>query len=154
MSNSSILSASHLAEIQQAFNLYANELGFAPLHSPLLRVTLRALSYDPTPKQLLKMTEKIEKRILSNQLSFGDYCEFIKERMLEKDTDDDLIAIFDGIRGNKETIGLEELMKLAEEVNENIPEEELKQMIKDADLDQDGRINKHEFLHFYHSFNN
>lgn len=52
--------------------------------------------------------------------------------------------MFDHDENNK--IGFKDLERVAKELGENLTEEEIQEMIDEADLDHDGEINEAEFL--------
>jgi centrin-1 len=54
------------------------------------------------------------------------------------------LRIFDHDDNGK--IGFKDLEKVAREIGENLTDEELQEMIDEADVDHDGEINDYEFL--------
>ena len=68
-------------------------------------------------------------------------------RILARDPRDEILrafALFD--EGDKGTISLADLRRVARELGEGLEEEELLAMIEEFDLDGDGAINRDEFV--------
>ncbi|KZC10946.1 Centrin-1 [Dufourea novaeangliae] len=68
-------------------------------------------------------------------------------KMLEKDTKDEVLKafrLFDDDNTGK--ITFKNLKRVARELGENLTDEELQEMIDEADKDRDGEISQEEFL--------
>ncbi|OAD61487.1 Centrin-1 [Eufriesea mexicana] len=68
-------------------------------------------------------------------------------KMLEKDTEEEVLkafCLFDDDNTGK--ISFKNLKRVATELGENLTDEELQEMIDEADKDGDGEISQEEFL--------
>ncbi|CAO2623965.1 CETN2 [Lemmus lemmus] len=71
----------------------------------------------------------------------------VKEKMSEKDTKEEILKafkLFDDDETGK--ISFKNLKHVAKELGENLSDEELQEMIDEADQDGDGKVNEQEFL--------
>lgn len=81
------------------------------------------------------------------KVSFADFLELMTVKMAEKDTKEEIMKafkLFDDDETGK--ISFKNLKRVAKELGENLTDEELHEMIDEADRDGDGEINQEEFL--------
>merc|ERR1719218_455052 len=82
----------------------------------------------------------------SGQIEFPEFLEMMTGKMGEKDTKEEILKVFklfdDDATGK---ISFKNLKRVAKELGENMTEEELQDMIDQADRDGDGEINPDEF---------
>merc|ERR1711907_851110 len=79
-------------------------------------------------------------------IEFGEFLEMMTSKMGEKDTREDIEKVFKLFDDdNTSKISLRNLRRVAQELGENIDEEELQDMINQAYRDGDGEINIDEF---------
>merc|ERR1711966_222637 len=82
----------------------------------------------------------------SGCIEFAEFLQMMTGKMGEKDTREDIekvFKLFDDDNTNK--ISFRNLARVAEELGENIDDDELQDMINQADRDGDGEINLDEF---------
>jgi Ca2+-binding EF-hand superfamily protein len=111
-----------------------------------LKVAIRALGFEPKKEEIKKMTAEIDKDG-SGKLSFNDFLNLMTEKMAEKDTKEEILKafrLFDDDETGK--ISFKNLQRVAKELGENLTDEELHEMIDEADRDGDGEVNQEEFL--------
>ena len=80
-------------------------------------------------------------------IEFSDFLGMMTQKMAEKDTKEEILKafkLFDDDETGK--ISFKNLKRVAKELGENLTDEELQEMIDEADRDNDGEINEQEFL--------
>merc|ERR1712232_963054 len=126
------LTEEQMEEIREAFGLFdADASGMIDVRE--LKAAMRALGFDV-------------KNDGNGTIEFGEFLEMMTGKMGEKDTREDIekvFKLFDDDNTNK--ISFRNLARVAEELGENIDDEELQDMINQADRDGDGEINIDEF---------
>merc|ERR1712166_1620731 len=102
---------------------------------------MRALGFEVKKEELKKMISDIDNDG-NGSIDFGEFLEMMTGKMGEKDSREDIEKVFklfdDDTTGK---ISLRNLKRVAQELGENIDEEELQDMIDQADRDGDGEIN-------------
>ena len=111
-------------------------------------------------KELMKQTSKsfIEADLqdLLNEVDINEkgqincktYIDIISKLNRKNDTDDEIIEVFKIFdKDNSGLISTKKIMDIFLKIDENIKEEEVLQMIKECDIDQDGYLNFEEFSH-------
>ena len=106
---------------------------------------MRALGFEVKKEELKKMISDIDNDG-NGSIEFGEFLEMMTGKMGEKDTREDIEKVFKLFDDdNTGKISLRNLRRVAQELDENIDEEELQDMINQADRDGDGEINIDEF---------
>ncbi|KAI8826636.1 uncharacterized protein EV422DRAFT_510921 [Fimicolochytrium jonesii] len=107
---------------------------------------MRALGFEPKKEELKRMIGEVD-RSGSGVIDFNDFLELMSVKMSEKDTREEIIKAFrlfdDDDTGR---ISFKNLRRVAKELGESLTDEELQEMIDEADRDGDGEINQEEFL--------
>ena len=107
---------------------------------------MRALGFEPKKEEIKKLIADID-RDGSGQIDFAEFLEMMQNKMSERDGREEVIKafrLFDDDETGK--ISLKNLRRVAKEIGEVMSEEELQEMIEEADLDGDGEIDQEEFL--------
>jgi calmodulin len=95
-------------------------------------------------QDLLNETDINEK----GQINCKTYIDIITKLNRKNDTDDEIIEVFKIFdKDNSGLISTKKIMDIFLKIDENIKEEEVLQMIKECDIDQDGYLNFEEFSH-------
>merc|ERR1712022_72350 len=130
------LTEEQLDEIREAFSLFdADASGMIDIRE--LKAAMRALGFEVKNEELKKMVSDIDGDG-NGTIEFGEFLEMMTGKMGEK-----VFKLFDDDNTNK--ISFRNLARVAEELGENIDDEELQDMINQADRDGDGEINIDEF---------
>ena len=129
----------------QAFDLFDTD-GSEKIDAKELKVAMRALGFEPKKEELKKMISDIDKDG-SGQIDFAEFLDMMTQKMSERDSKEEILKafrLFDDDETGK--ISLKNLRRVAKEIGEMMSEEELQEMIEEADLDGDGEIDQEEFL--------
>ncbi|KAM8965423.1 centrin-2 isoform X2 [Antechinus flavipes] len=132
-------------EIREAFDLFDTD-GTGTIDVKELKVAMRALGFEPKKEEIKKMISDIDKEG-TGKISFNDFLAVMTQKMAEKDTREEILKafrLFDDDETGK--ISFKNLKRVARELGENLTDEELQEMIDEADRDGDGEVNEQEFL--------
>lgn len=132
-------------DIKEAFDLFDTD-GTGKIDIKELKVAIRALGFEPKKEEIKKMVADIDKEG-TGKLSFDDFLKLMSLKMTEKDSKEEIMKafrLFDDDETGK--ISFKNLKRVAKELGENLTDEELQEMIDEADRDGDGEINQDEFL--------
>merc|ERR1719443_18197 len=83
----------------------------------------------------------------SGTIDFNEFLNMMTARMGDRDSREEIIKVF-RLFDDDETqkISFKNLKRVAQELGENMTDEELQEMIDEADRDGDGEVNEEEFL--------
>ncbi|ESO09582.1 hypothetical protein HELRODRAFT_73405, partial [Helobdella robusta] len=132
-------------EIKEAFDLFDTE-GTGTIDTKEIKVAMRALGFEPKKEEIKKMIADIDKEG-TGRLDFNDFMTLMTSKMNEKDYKEEIMKafrLFDDDETGK--ISFKNLKRVAKELGENLTDEELQEMIDEADRDGDGEINESEFF--------
>ncbi|KAG8134643.1 hypothetical protein E2320_007735 [Naja naja] len=139
------LSEDQKQEIREAFDLFDTE-GCGSIDVKELKVAMRALGFEPKKEEIKKMIADAGKDE-SSTINFEDFLAIMTTKMNEKDSKEEILKafrLFDDDGTGK--ISFKNLKRVSKELGENLTDEELQEMIDEADRDGDGEINEEEFL--------
>ncbi|ERE88376.1 centrin-2-like protein [Cricetulus griseus] len=131
-------------EIKEAFDLFDVD-GSGTIDVKELKIAMRALGFEPKKDEVRQMTVEIDKG--TGTIGFEDFFAIMSVKMSEKDEKEEILKAFklfdDDATGS---ISLNNIKRVAKELGENLTEDELQEMLDEADRDGDGEINEEEFL--------
>lgn len=131
--------------VREAFDLFDAD-GSGTIDVKELKVAMRALGFEPRKEEMKKMIAEVDKEG-TGKISFNDFLAVMTQKMAEKDTKEEILKafrLFDDDETGK--ISFKNLKRVANELGENLTDEELQEMIDEADRDGDGEVNEEEFL--------
>ncbi|CAI2382140.1 unnamed protein product [Moneuplotes crassus] len=140
-------------EIKEAFDLFDSE-GTGTIDVNDLKVALRALGFEPSKKEIKTLTDNLQSNNQSNDdehdksktIDFNDFLEILTTKMSEKDSVDQLKKAFILFSGNKPFITLDDLRDVANELGENMSDDELKEMLHEASKADGEEVTEANFL--------
>ena len=138
------LTEEQMDEIREAFNLFDGDQSGA-IDVRELKAAMRALGFEVKNEELKKMVSDVDNDG-NGTIEFAEFLQMMTGKMGEKDSREDIekvFKLFDDDNTNK--ISFRNLARVAEELGENIDDEELQDMINQADRAGDGEINIDEF---------
>ncbi|NXG88242.1 CETN1 protein, partial [Stercorarius parasiticus] len=137
-------------EIREAFDLFDTDgtgnIDVKELKESIFMVAMRALGFEPKKEEIKRMISDIDKEG-TGKISFNDFLVVMTQKMAEKDSKEEILKafkLFDDDETGK--ISFKNLKRVAKELGENLTDEELQEMIDEADRDGDGEVNEQEFL--------
>lgn len=139
-----LLTEQQKRDIKEAFNLFDYE-GQGKLKTKELKVAMRALGFEPKREEVRKILTEMN-RESSEFLSYNDFVSIMSQKYTEKDVMDEIrkaFQLFDD--DNTGFITIKNLKKVAEKLGEKFKDEDLQEMIEEADKDGDGAISLEEF---------
>lgn len=133
------------ADVKEAFSLFDTQAtGF--IDSKDLKVAMRALGFEPRKEEIKKMVAEVDKDN-TGKLTLENFMVLMANKMSEKDTKEEIMKAFklfdDDDTGN---ITFSNLKRVAKELGENLTDEELQEMIDEADRGGNGEVNQDDFL--------
>ena len=107
---------------------------------------MRALGFEPKKEEIKKMIADIDKDG-SGTIDFEEFLQMMTAKMGERDSREEIMKafrLFDDDETGK--ISFKNLKRVAKELGENMTDEELQEMINEADRVGDGEVNEEEFF--------
>mmetsp|Transcript_6145 Transcript_6145/g.6767 ORF Transcript_6145/g.6767 Transcript_6145/m.6767 type:complete len:196 (-) Transcript_6145:238-825(-) len=142
------LTEEQVQEIREAFELFdSDKNGLIDPHE--MKVAMRALGFDAKKEEVLRMMQDCTQRDQHHQplIDLRGFTDLMTDRFAQRDPREEMIKafkLFDPQNTGK--ISLRSLRKVAQELGENMSDQELQAMIDEFDRDHDGEINLEEFL--------
>lgn len=134
-----------LTEFKSAFMLFdKNGDGF--ITTKELGTIVRSIGYNPTEAEVSEMIKSVDGS-KNGMLSFNDFLSLVSKVVNTGDSEAEIreaFKVFDKDRNG--TISASELKRVMTMFGEKLSEEEVEQMINEADVDHDGQINYEEFV--------
>mmetsp|Transcript_29443 Transcript_29443/g.26015 ORF Transcript_29443/g.26015 Transcript_29443/m.26015 type:complete len:166 (-) Transcript_29443:63-560(-) len=132
-------------EIKEAFDLFDTD-GSGTIDSKELKVAMRALGFEPKKEDIKRMISELDTDG-NGVIEFGQFLDLMTTKMAERDPRDEMLKAFrlfdEDETGN---VSFKNLKRVAKELGENMSDDEIQEMIDEADRDGDGVINEEEFV--------
>ena len=138
------LSEDQKTEIKEAFDLFDTD-GSGTIDQKELKVAMRALGFEPKKEEIMKMIRDADQDN-SGVIDFPEFLDMMTQRMSDRDPKDDMLKafrLFDDDETGK--ISFKNLKRVAKELGENMTDDDLQEMIDEADRDGDREISEEEF---------
>ncbi|XP_031840021.1 calmodulin-alpha isoform X1 [Nomia melanderi] len=139
------LTEDQVAEFKEAFMLFdKDEDGTITMAE--LGVVMRSLGQRPSETELRDMVNEVDQDG-NGTIEFNEFLQMMSKKMKGADGEDELreaFRVFD--KNNDGMISSKELRHVMTNLGEKLSEEEVDDMIKEADLDGDGMVNYEEFV--------
>lgn len=144
------LSEKEMKEINNAFDLNCSNDGEELLNSDNLKTAIRSMGFEPRVDEIKKLLKKYSNK--SGKINRDGFHKIMSFKMASSPStndnllNDEISRVFNLIDLDKTgLITLDNLRSISKELNEDITDEELREMITEADTDGDFQINKQEF---------
>jgi len=143
------LTEEQITEFKEAFALFDGD-NDGSITSKELCTVLRSVGENPTAAEVDVMIKQVEGTFDSDGKGHVDFAEFMSlmsHKMKNTDNDEELIEAFKVFdRDCSGFISAQNLRLVMTNLGEKLTDEEVDEMVCEADLDGDGRINYEEFV--------
>ena len=132
-------------EIKEAFDLFDTEMQ-GKIDAKELKVAMSALGFNLKKEEIRKILSDYDKEN-TGQIEYQDFLDLMTIKMQERDPIAEMKQAFRlFIDDDSDKISLRHLKRVAKELGENMNDEELQEMIDEADRDGDGEISEEDFI--------
>ena len=138
-------------EIKEAFELFDTD-GSGTIDAKELKVAMRALGFDPKKEEIRQMISQCDTDG-SGMIDFAEFEAMMKVKLGDRNAKEETIKAF-RLFDDDETgfITFKNLKRVAIELGEDMTDEELQEMIDEADRDGDGCVSQDDFLRIVSPF--
>uniref|UniRef100_A0A7N0TUG2 EF-hand domain-containing protein n=1 Tax=Kalanchoe fedtschenkoi TaxID=63787 RepID=A0A7N0TUG2_KALFE len=140
-----ILNEEKIKECREAFRLF-DKNGDGCITIEELGAVIRSLDQNPTEEELQDMITEIDMDG-NGTIEFSEFLSLMAMKIKETDAEEELkeaFKVFD--KDQNGYISATELRHAMINLGEKLTEDEVEQMIREADLDGDGQVNYEEFV--------
>merc|ERR1712167_175756 len=133
------------ADLKEAFTLFDTD-GSGAIDSSELCTAMAALGFNPKKSEIEKMVKEMDKDGDAT-IDLEEFMIMLAEKMNQKDGKEEMLkgfAMFDDDKTGK--ISFNNFKRVATELGETLTDDQLKEILAEADEDKDGEISKEEFL--------
>ncbi|VDH98385.1 Hypothetical predicted protein [Mytilus galloprovincialis] len=145
MTTHSERSAKVVSDFKEVFELFDKD-GDGTITIKELDTVMRSLGQNPTENEVKEMVQKVDTDG-NGTIEFPEFLQMATDMMKSVDLADevrDAFRLFD--KNGDGYVTASELKTILSNNGEKISDEELDAMVKDADVDGDGKINYQEFV--------
>lgn len=139
------LTEEQIFEYKEAFSLFDKDSD-GSITTKELGIVMRSLNLNPTEAELKEIIQEIESNG-SNSIDFAEFLSLMAKKIKDIDTEEEIreaFKVFDK-EGNG-FISAAELRHIMCNLGEKLTDEEVSEMLAEADPDGDGQINYVEFV--------
>merc|ERR1712139_570182 len=146
------LSDTEKQEIKEAFDLFDTD-GSGNIDVKELTIAMKALGCEPKPGEIEKMIGEVDDDG-GGEIGFDEFLKMMTNKILNKDPKDDMVKAFK-LFDDDETgfVTFKNLKRVCRETNQTLTDDEIQEMLDDADKDGDGVLNEEEFLRMMKKLN-
>ena len=134
-----------LEELKEAFHLFDTQHS-GQIDSREFKAAMRALGYEFKKQDVVQCFTELEKDPAGGRLNFEEFLKVVGPRLRDKGSREEVYKVFKLFdEDNTGRISFKNLRKIAAEVGESISDDELHEMIGEADRTGDGLITFEDF---------
>ncbi|CAH1399342.1 unnamed protein product [Nezara viridula] len=146
------ISEDHEEKLTELFRLFEVDvehgIGEGRISSKHIKLILRSMYMEPSPEELKELIKEINPENPS-YISLPDLGRIIQIKMKDKSSKIELERAFQLMdKEEKGFISIDDLRRVAKDIGEVISEEEMQEMIDEADSSNTGHVSKEDFLNF------
>eukprot|EP00249_Psilotum_nudum_P027127 c34457_g1_i1 orf=65-628(+) len=139
------LTEDQIAEFKEAFSLFDKD-GDGCITTKELGTVMRSLGQNPTEAELQDMINEVDADG-NGTIDFPEFLNLMARKMKDTDSEEELkeaFRVFD--KDQNGFISAQELRHVMTNLGEKLTDDEVDEMIREADVDGDGQINYEEFV--------
>ncbi|KAL5627521.1 hypothetical protein BROUX41_003674 [Berkeleyomyces rouxiae] len=139
------LTEEQVSEFKEAFSLFDKD-GDGQITTKELGTVMRSLGQNPSESELQDMINEVDADN-NGTIDFPEFLTMMARKMKDTDSEEEIreaFKVFD--RDNNGFISAAELRHVMTSIGEKLTDEEVDEMIHEADEDGDGRIDYNEFV--------
>ncbi|XP_077987318.1 uncharacterized protein LOC144441926 [Glandiceps talaboti] len=139
------LTEKQIQEFKEAFALFDKD-GDGHVTSKELGTVMKSLGHNPSQDELQEMIREVDTQG-NGSIEFDEFLLLMAKKIKEQDDDDDLreaFSVFD--KDGNGFISASELRHVMMNLGQSMSEDEVAEMIREADTDGDGQVNYEEFV--------
>lgn len=139
------LSQEQKDEIREAFELFDTD-GSGTIDAKELKVAMRALGFEPKKEEIRKLISEVDKSG-DGQIDYDEFQTMMTVKMSQRDSKEEMMKAF-RLFDDDETgrISFKNLKRVAKDLGEDISDEELQEMIDEADREGTGEVSLDDFM--------
>ncbi|XP_067126699.1 uncharacterized protein [Centruroides vittatus] len=140
------LTEEQVAEFKEAFSLFDKE-GSGQITTKELAMVIKSLGLNPTEAELQEMIKEVDSKG-TGMVYFPEFLSLMAKNLKNIECEDEIIEafrVFD--KDGNGIIKADELRDAMLNLGEKLTPDEVEEMIREADPDNDGLINYVEFVH-------
>lgn len=132
-------------EIKDAYDLFDQE-GSGVIDAKELKIAMRALGFETKKDEVKRIMTEIDK-YGDGFIKYEEFLEILTQKNVERDPIDEIKKAFRLMCDEgSDKITLKSLKKLIKDLGENMTDDEIIEMIEEADKDQDGEVGEEDFI--------
>ena len=144
MSENRSLTEEQIADCKEAFSLFDKD-GDGSISCDELRTVMTSLGENPTTMELEEMIQEVDSDG-NGQIEFSEFLTMMAQKMGTRSFNDEALEAFKVLdKDGSGSISESELRQIMSNIGEDITDEEIKEMMNEADLDGDGQVSFKEF---------
>ena len=137
-------SPAQLAELREVFALFDKD-GDGTITAPELGTVMGQLGPAPTDSELQDMVNEVDLDG-NGMIDFSEFLGLVSKMIKEGQSDEEMKQAFDIFdKDGNGLISAVELRNVMSNLGEHLSDEELEEMMREADTDMDGHLNFEEF---------
>ncbi|KAH8062499.1 Ca2-binding protein [Aureococcus anophagefferens] len=125
------LTEEQIAEFKEAFSLFDKD-GDGTITTKELGTVMRSLGQNPTEAELADMINEVDADG-NGTIDFPEFLTMMARKMKDTDSEEEILEAF-------------KLRHIMTNLGEKLTDEEVDEMLREADIDGDGQINYEEFV--------
>ena len=139
------LDGEQLEEVREAFNLFDTD-GSGSIEVKELKAAMRALGFQVKKAEIRKMVADVDKDE-NGSIEFDEFVDMMTSRMANRDSREEVMKVFRLFTDEgSDYITFRNLKRVVTELNEGLSDDEMMEMIDEADRNNDGKIDFEEFF--------